>query len=90
MKKFIAALVAVSFLLVGGMVIYLTTHETIPAGYVGYVYDRNAKGNDNVIPGTSVLNKERTGRIAINPITQDVLTYPTTIISKNWTWRGTI
>lgn len=86
MKKFIAALVLAIFVVMVGLVVYVTTHETIPAGFVGYVYDRNAKGpNDNVIEGTSVINEERTGRIRINPITQDVLTYPTTIIAKNWT-----
>lgn len=86
MKKFIAALVLAIFVAMAGLVVYVSTHETIPAGFVGYVYDRNAKGpKDNVIEGTSVINEERTGRIRINPITQDVLTYPTTIISKNWT-----
>lgn len=85
MKKLIAAMIALAILLIGGLIIYNATHETIPAGYVGYVYDRNVKGGDNVIEGTSVINVERTGRISINPITQDVLTYPTTIISKNWT-----
>lgn len=86
MKKFIAALVLTIFVVMVCLVVYVTTHETIPAGFVGYVYDRNAKGpEDNVIEGTSVINEERTGRIRINPITQDVLTYPTTIIAKNWT-----
>lgn len=86
MKKFIAALVLAIFVAMVCLIVYVTTHETIPAGYVGYVYDRNAKGpDDNVIEGTSVINEERTGRIRINPITQDVLIYPTTIISKNWT-----
>ena len=85
MSKFIAALVAVCVILVGVLVGYNATHETIPAGYVGYVYDRNAGTDDNVIIGTSVINTERTGRIMVNPITQNVLTYPTTIVSKNWT-----
>lgn len=85
MKKFVAVLIAVAVVFIAALIIYNVTHETIPAGYVGYVYDRNAAGNSNVIPGTSVINVERTGRITINPITQDVLTYPTTIISKNWT-----
>lgn len=84
MRKLIAAVVLMVVLAVGGLIIFLATHETIPAGYVGYVYDRNA-GGDNVIEGTSVINVERTGRIRVNPVTQDVLTYPTTIISKNWT-----
>lgn len=85
MKKVIAAVLAAIVLVICGLIFYVTTHETIPAGYVGYVYDRTAREGDNVIPGTSVINEERTGRISINPVTQDVLTYPTTIISKNWT-----
>lgn len=85
MGKFITSLIAVIIVAVLAIIGYSATHETIPAGYVGYVYDRNATANDAVIPGTSVINEERTGRISINPITQDVLTYPTTIISKNWT-----
>ena len=85
MEKFIAVLIAAIVLAIGGLIGYSVTHETIPAGEEGYVYDRNAGPEDNVIPGTSVINQARTGRISINPITQDVLTYPTTIISKNWT-----
>lgn len=85
MKKFLTALCLLLVAFVGGLIIYAAVHETIPAGYVGYVYDRTASGDDNVIPGTSVINEERTGRIKINPVTQDVLKYPTTIISKNWT-----
>lgn len=85
MKKFIVSLIALCIVLFGGIIVYSATHETIPAGYVGYIYDRNAGKDDNVIPGTSVINAERTGRIMVNPISQDVLTYPTTIISKNWT-----
>lgn len=85
MKKFIAIVTLAAIIAACSLTVYFVTHETIPAGYVGYVYDRNAKADDNVIVGTSVINEERTGRIRINPITQDVLTYPTTIISKNWT-----
>lgn len=85
MKKFITALVCCVVIVFGIIIIYAATHETIPAGYVGYVYDRTAGADDNVLEGTSVLNDERTGRIRINPVTQDVLTYPTTIISENWT-----
>ena len=85
MKQFLIALVCILVIVVGIIVIYAATHETIPAGYVGYVYDRTARADDNVIEGTSVINEERTGRIRINPITQDVLRYPTTIVSKNWT-----
>lgn len=86
MRKFIAALVAIVIFAIGGIILYCTTHETIPAGYVGFVYDRNAKApDDNVIDGTSVINQERVGRIKINPITQDVLEYPTTYVARNWT-----
>lgn len=85
MKKFIISLVVLIVALIAGIIIYNSTHETIGAGYVGYVYDRSATTEDNVIPGTSVINEERTGRISINPFTQDVLKYPTTIIAKNWT-----
>ena len=85
MRKVAVAILAVMILFVGAIIVYNVTHETIAAGYVGYVYDRNAKEPDNVIPGTSVINEARTGRIRINPITQDVLTYPTTIIACNWT-----
>ena len=85
MRKFITALTVIAVFLIGGIIIYSATHETIPAGFVGYVYDRTAGSGDNVIEGTSVLDEERTGRIRINPVTQDVLKYPTTIVSKNWT-----
>lgn len=83
--KVLSALVISVIIAIIGIVIFNLTHETIPAGYVGYVYDRNVHADENVIEGTSVINEERTGRIKINPISQDVLTYPTTIISKNWT-----
>lgn len=85
MKKFITAVTLAVFVAIFGVVGYILTHETIPAGYVGYVYDRTATDKDNVLEGTSVLDAERTGRISVNPMTQTVLTYPTTIISKNWT-----
>ena len=85
MKKFLTALFCMVVIIVGIIIIYAATHETIPAGYVGYVYDRTAGADDNVIEGTSVLDEERTGRIRVNPVTQDVLRYPTTIVSKNWT-----
>lgn len=85
MEKFVAALCVTGLCGIAGIATYTATHETIPAGYVGYVYDRSADENDNVIPGTSVINEARTGRIRINPISQDVLVYPTTIVSENWT-----
>lgn len=86
MKKFITVIITAIIFTIAFIIGYSATHETIPAGYVGYVYDRNtSKNDDNVIEGTSVINAERTGRIRINPISQEVLKYPTTIISKNWT-----
>lgn len=86
MNKFIAVVLTAVLLTLAVIVGYNVTHETIPAGYVGYVYDRTAKPDeDRVIEGTSVIDQERTGRIKINPITQEVLTYPTTIVSENWT-----
>lgn len=85
MKKFVTALICMLVIVLGIVIIYSVTYETIPAGFVGYIYDRTANAQDNVIEGTSVLNEEKTGRIRINPVTQDVLKYPTTIVSKNWT-----
>lgn len=85
MKKFITALSICFVFVISIIIVYAATHETIPAGYVGYVYDRTTTAEDNVIEGTSVLDDERTGRIRVNPVTQDVLKYPTTIVSKNWT-----
>lgn len=85
MKKFITAVVISMAVLVVGVIGYVVTHETIPAGYVGYVYDRTAHDRDDVIEGTSVIDMERVGRIRVNPFTQDVLEYPTTIVAKNWT-----
>ena len=85
MRKVTVAMIIAIILAILGVVMFVLTHETIPAGYVGYVYDRTANETDDVIDGTSVLNAERTGRIRIHPTRQSVLTYPTTIISKNWT-----
>lgn len=85
MKKFITSLCVLLVGFVAFLIIYYSTHVTVPSGYVGYVYDRNAKQDDNVIVGTSVINEARTGRFRINPITQDVQEYPTTRISRNFT-----
>lgn len=84
MKKFMISLTTLVIALATGIIIYNATHETIPAGYEGYVYDRTAGGAENVIPGTSVINEARTGRITINPFTQDVILFPTTITAKDW------
>lgn len=87
MKKFIAALVAMLFVATCGLIVYFVTHETVPEGVVGYIYDRTAKEEkgDNVIPGTSVLNIPHTGRVKINPVNQTLLEYPTTIQARSWT-----
>ena len=69
-----------------GTIGYLITHTNIKAGQVGYVYDRTlSPESPNVIPGTSVVNQPRTGRIFVNPFTQEILVYPTTIVMKSWT-----
>lgn len=85
MRKFLGAvvlsLVAVIFCLVG----YVLTHATVPQGYTGYIYDRTATAEDNVIEGTSVLNVAHTNRIKLNPFTQTLITYPSTVVSRNWT-----
>lgn len=66
--------------------VYNAIVETIPTGYVGYKYDRTVKiGDERAIPETSVIDKPLTGRTYINPFTQDILIYPTTIVAKNWT-----
>ena len=58
----------------------------IGAGYVGYKYDRTIKNGDpRAIEGTSVIDEQLTGLVWINPVTQDVLKYPTTIVTRNWT-----
>lgn len=88
MKSFKAliALILVVILAIGGVVGYNVTHTNIKAGYVGYMYDRTIKVGDPIaIPGTSVINKPLTGRVAINPFTQEVYLYPTTIVSRSWT-----
>ena len=87
MKKFVAVLTLAAFLAVGYLMVYFVTHETVPEGVVGYIYDRTAKEEkgDDVIPGTSVLNTPHTGRVKINPINQTLLEYPTTIQARSWT-----
>lgn len=69
-----------------GLVSYCMTHETIKTGYVGYRYDRSVKtGDERAIEGTSVLNEPLTGRVKVNPFTQEVIKYPTTYVARNWT-----
>lgn len=85
-KKGIVALGTLLILTIVGLIFFFITHVTIGPGWVGYVYDRTIPlGSENTIPGTSVVNVQRTGRISINPISQEVLKYPTTIVARNWT-----
>lgn len=85
MKKFISVVCAALLISVVGIVGYVLTHETVPQGYTGYIYDRTATAEDDVIEGTSVLNRGYTNRVKLNPFTQTLVTYPSTIVSRNWT-----
>lgn len=85
LKSIIAAAV-VLILAIAGIIVYNIVTVRIDAGYVGYRYDRTVKAGDpNLIAGTSVIDEPLTGRAYINPFTQDILVYPTTIVAKNWT-----
>lgn len=84
-KRAVVGVVALILVIVG-IFVYNAVAVTIKAGEVGYRYDRTVKlGEEGTIPGTSVIDKPLTGRAFINPITQDILIYPTTIVAKNWT-----
>lgn len=84
--KVIAVAVGIVLVAILGIISWCATHETIGAGYVGYKYDKTIKaGDERAIEGTSVINEELTGRTKINPFTQDIIKYPTTYVSKNWT-----
>lgn len=81
---FVSAIILVVCLV--GLIGYNLVTYRVGAGYVGYVYDRTISvGSENTIPGTSVINVPRTGRIYINPFTQEIIKYPTTIVTRNWT-----
>ena len=87
-NTFRAIVISVIILVVAiiGICIYNSVAVTIKTGEVGYRYDRTVKlGDERALPGTSVINKPLTGRAYINPFTQDILIYPTTVIAKNWT-----
>jgi len=78
----------VLFLIIGiaGIIFYNVTHVNVKAGYVGYMYDRTIKAGDaRAIEGTSVIDEALTGRVSINPITQELYKYPTTIVARSWT-----
>lgn len=83
--KGIVALILTVFVVVIGIIGYNIFYEVLEPGYVGYIYDRSAGADDDVIPGTSVLNAQHTGRVLINPITQSIQEYPTSKISVSFT-----
>lgn len=48
MNKVIISLILAIVIVIGGLIGYGVTHETIDAGYVGYVYDRTASPTDDM------------------------------------------
>lgn len=86
MEKLAATIAVLVIVIIGIIVGILVCGSNIGAGYVGYKYDRTIKGDDpKAITGTSVIDEQLTGFVWINPITQDILKYPTTIVTRNWT-----
>ena len=84
-KSAVVIIIAI-IVVIAGVILYNSIAESIPAGYVGYKYDRTLKlGDENAIEGTSVLKEPLVGRAYINPFTQDILKYPTTVVARNWT-----
>lgn len=85
-KAKITFLSIIAFCIVFIPIMFAVFTENVGAGFVGYKYDRTVKnGSPGTIPGTSVINEPLTGLVTINPFTQDILKYPTTIVAKNWT-----
>ena len=86
-SKAVVTFVSVVVACIIGFFIYLIAFtETIGTGYVGYRYDKTINSGDpRVIAGTSVIDEALTGRVNINPFTQGIIRYPTTIVAKNWT-----
>lgn len=84
-KRAIVGAISTIFVFVLGLIAWLVITVPIDAGYVGYRYDRSPAESADLIPGTSVINEPLKGRAYINPFTQDILIYPTTIVAKNWT-----
>lgn len=86
MKKGIITTIVLAVVLVAGLIGFAVCTTTIGAGYVGYKYDRSIKNGDaRTIAGTSVIDEQLTGLVWINPFTQEILKYPTTIVTRNWT-----
>lgn len=84
-KAGIVAAIILILVAIGGAW-YMKTHVNIKPGEVGYMYDRRLKpGDEKAIEGTAVINKELFGRTKINPIYQELYTYPTKIVSRSWT-----
>lgn len=86
MRKGIIGLIVIIVIAIASLIFYNVTHVNIKAGYVGYMYDRTLKSGDTrAIPGTSVIDEPLTGRVSINPFTQELYKYPTTIVARSWT-----
>lgn len=84
--KLIAAGITIAVLAVFGLIMFGVCTDNIGAGYVGYKYDRTIPNGDTMtIEGTSVINEQLTGLVWVNPFTQEILKYPTTIVTRNWT-----
>jgi regulator of protease activity HflC (stomatin/prohibitin superfamily) len=84
--KGIAVGIFIVIIAIIGIITYNLVTVNIRAGYVGYRYDRRvANGSEGTIPGTSVIDTQLTGLVFINPFTQEIITYPTTIESYNFT-----
>ena len=85
MKKFMRAMALLVMMVIFGTIGWVLTHETVPQGYTAYIYDRTATIEDGVIEGTSVLDVAHVGRVTLNPFTQTLITYPSTVVGRNWT-----
>ena len=84
-KRGIVGAVVAAIVAVFALILFMTILVPIDAGYVGYRYDRHPSKAADLIPGTSVINEPLQGRAWVNPFTQEILIYPTTIVAKNWT-----
>ena len=84
--KVITTAIIVGIVAIFGLVSFAACTENSGTGYVGYKYDRTIpNGSERTIEGTSVIDEQLTGLIWLNPFTQEILRYPTTIVSRNWT-----
>ena len=84
--KLITTAVIVGVVAIFTLIAFAACTDNIGTGYVGYKYDRTLpNGSTGTIEGTSVIDEQLTGLIWLNPFTQEILRYPTTIVSRNWT-----